>query len=221
MSALPAPPALRNRRGEWARDLLLVLSCAVLLGGVLAAPALGLSSGNPGDDLTRNTVRVALVYYLFGAGMMLLLRPEEWRADTGRGRMARWGWTLAWACFLVHLAMAFHHYHHWSHAEAVAHVQRASGFGPGIFLSHIFTLVWTTDVAWWWLAPASYAARPRWIDLALHGFMVFMTFNATVVYETGPIRWAGLAMFVALAGVLAVRWRTRCRRPAPFPGVVS
>jgi hypothetical protein len=210
MSALPAPPARPL-------DLLLLSSGAALLGGVLVAPALGLCSADPGDDLTRNAVRVALLYYALAAGLMLLLRPDEWRAQ--RGRVARWCWTLAWVSYLVHLAMAFHHYHHGSHAEAVAHVQQRSGFGPGIFLSHLFTLVWTLDVAWWWLWPARYARRPRWVDACLHGFMAFITFNATVVYETGLIRWAGLAMFAGLAALLALR----LRRPHPetLPGVVS
>ena len=40
----------------------------------------------------------------------------------------------------------------------------------------------------------------------LHGFMAFMVFNATVVYETGSIRWAGAVGFVVL-GALIVRRR--------------
>src|SRR5262249_2105434 len=115
------------------------------------------------------------------------------------GRAARLCWLLAWLAYVVHLGMAFHHYHGWSHADAVAHVEARTGFGPGIWFSHLFTLAWTADVAWWWLRPLSYASRPRAIDWALHGFMAFMWFNGTVVYETGLIRWAGLAVFAALA----------------------
>ena len=61
-------------------------------------------------------------------------------------------------------------------------------------------------IAWWWLAPASYAARPARVDRVLHGFMVFVVFNATVVYESGFIRWAGLALTEALARL----WLLRC-----------
>jgi hypothetical protein len=45
--------------------------------------------------------------------------------------------------------------------------------------------------------------------------MAFVVFNATVVYEAGFIRWAGLA----LAEVLARLWalRAACRRAGPAP----
>src|SRR5262249_3179915 len=108
-------------------------------------------------------------------------------------------WSLAWLTYVIHLGMAFHHYHGWSHADAVAHVERRSGFGLGIWFSHLFTLAWTADVAWWWLRPARYAARPQWAGWLLYGYMAFITFTGPVVYEAGLIRWAGLAFFAALA----------------------
>jgi hypothetical protein len=184
-------------------DVGVVAAWAALLAGTLALPDL---TGSPtrGDDLTRGTVRLALACYAAAAVLMLRLRPEEWPA-AGRGRLARWCWTLGWLAYLVHLGMAFHHYHGWSHAHAVEHTRQVSGVGEGIYLSHLFTLAWTVDVAWWWLGPRRYAGRPRWVGYALHSFMVFIIFNATVVYESGLIRWAGLAMFALLAGV----WLTR------------
>ena len=100
--------------------------------------------------------------------------------------------------------MAFHFYHHWSHAAAVRHVHERSGFGEGIYVSHAFTLLWTLDVAFWWLPAMSYAVRSPWIDWSLHGFMAFIVFNSTVVYEQGFIRWAGVILFVVL-GVLWLR----------------
>jgi hypothetical protein len=134
---------------------------------------------------------------------MLFLDRQGWAAATIRGRLARWCWTWAWVAYVVHLGMAFHYFHGWSHAEAVEHVRRVSGFGPGIYFSHLFTLVWTVDVAAWWLWPARYADRNPWFDRLLHGFMLFMIFNGTIVYETGFIRWAGSVLFVVL-GVLWV-----------------
>src|SRR5439155_22353494 len=126
--------------------------------------------------LTRDTVRVSLAYYAAAAWLMLGLWPADWRAESSRGALARWCWTLAWAAYLVHLWVAFQIYHHGSHAEAVAHTEVRSGFGPGIYVSHLFTLLWTLDVAWWWLRPAAYAARPVWIDRLLQGFMVCIIF---------------------------------------------
>jgi hypothetical protein len=50
----------------------------------------------------------------------------------------------------------------------------------------------------------------RW---ALHAFMAFMIFNGTVIFETGWIRWAGAALFVALGTLWLGRalefWKSR------------
>jgi hypothetical protein len=86
----------------------------------------------------------------------------------------------------------------------VAHVEAVSGFGPGLFVSYAFTLLWLADALWWWIDRPRYDARPVWLDWAVHGFMAFMVFNGTVVYETGFIRWAGCLLFAVLT-LLAVR----------------
>jgi hypothetical protein len=176
-----------NRRWETK----LVAAWLILLAGIIAWPYLT-NSTTLGDDLTRFTVRVALAYYTLAAARMLLGKWDQ---------LTRLLWTLAWASYLIHLAMAFHHYHHWSHADATAHTEEVSGFGPGIYFSHLFTLLWTMDVAYWWSRPTRYAARAGWIGWALHGFMAFIIFNATIVYETGTIRYAGLAMFLGLGAI--------------------
>lgn len=181
-------------------DVLTVTVWIVLLTITLSVPNL-VDSPTLGDDLTRYTVRLSLLYYAIAATLMLLLQPDEWPATQGRGRLARWCWTLAWLTYLVHLAMAFHHYHHWSHADAMEHTRQVSGAGEGIFMSHLFTVVWTLDVLTWWLRPARYALRSPWIGRLLHAFMLFIIFNATVVYETGLIRWCGLLLFAELAAV--------------------
>jgi hypothetical protein len=182
--------------------LALILSWLALLAGIFAWPFLT-GSATTGDDLTRRTVWVALAYYAAAAAWMTwTLRLADWRAETWRGRFTRWCWTLAWAAFVIHVGVAFHFYHHWSHAAAVDHVRERSGVGEGVFVSYLFTLAWTADVAWWWARPESYARRPKWVGRALHLFMFMMIFFATVVYEDGPIRWAG----IALCGGLALRW---------------
>jgi hypothetical protein len=181
-------------------DVAMIVSWLVLLGATVSLPYL-LQSPTLGDDLTRYTVRLALLYYAVAATLMLLLHRDEWLAGTGRGRLARWCWTLAWSSYLVHLAMAFHHYHHWSHADAVEHTRAVAGVGEGIYCSHLFTLLWTADVAWWWLWPRRYAARSPWTDRVLHAFMAFIIFNGMVVYEAGLIRWCGVTLFAGLAVV--------------------
>jgi hypothetical protein len=74
-------------------------------------------------------------------------------------------------------------------------------------------VVWTADAAWWWLDWPRYESRPVWLDRTLHGFLAFVVFNGTVVYETGFIRWAGVIVFVVLAGLLLSRGRSVVPRP--------
>jgi hypothetical protein len=176
-----------------------------LFAAALCLPGLA-GTADPGDALTRNTVRVALVYYAAAAALMLRLQPAEWAANSWRGRLARCCWTLAWAAYVVHVALAFHYFDHWSHVHAVARTHQRTGFGEGIYVSHLFTLLWTADVVCWWLWPAGHADRPAWVHRGLHAFMAFVVFNATVVFEEGPIRWAGVLLFVGLAAVWLL-WR--------------
>jgi hypothetical protein len=179
---------------------------AIALGATLLAATLALSAAfgsDVGDALTRNTVRLSLAWYAAAVGLMLFLEPADWPVGTTRGWAARWCWTWGLICFLVHLAMAFHYFHHWSHADAFERTRQVSGVGEGIYVSYLFTLLWCADVAYWWLAPQRYAARSAWIDRTLHAFMLFIVLNGTVVFESGPIRWAGLLGLAALA----VAWR--------------
>src|SRR5436853_3325012 len=151
---------------------------------VLAAPAAGtrwhswrlvpvLTPPPLGEEAVRETIRVGLVCYA-GAVVLMLLEP-------GRERLARRLWTVAWAVYVIHVGLAFHYYHGWSHADAVAHTQAVAGWGGGIYVSYAFTLVWGLDVAWWWLAPAARARRPAWLGGLLHGFLAFILFNGAVV----------------------------------------
>lgn len=167
-----------------------------------------------GDDPTRNTVRIALAYYAVAMWFILRLRIEEWQNGAPIVRLARWCWTLAWAAFVIHVGAAFHFHHHWSHLEAVQHVRDRSGVGEGIFASYAFTVAWMIDVAWWWLRPESFGRRPIWISRVLYGFMLAMVFTATVVYEEGPIRWAGAVICL----VLTIGWRSGQVRPQADDG---
>jgi hypothetical protein len=177
------------------------------IGGLVALVVVLAASNAPGptrgETLTRNTIRLSLVWYAVGLVLMMHLGRNDWRCATVLGRVARWCWTWGIATFLVHLAMAFHFYHGWSHAHAFEQTRQASGVGEGLYVSYLFTLLWIIDALWWRVRPDAYAARPTRIDIALHAFMLFIVFNGMIVFESGAIRWAGVAMFVALA----IAWR--------------
>ena len=76
--------------------------------------------------------------------------------------------------FLIHVALAFHLVHHWSHQHAWDHTQQISGYGDGLYLNYAVVVVWTLDVMWWWLRPGSYLQRPRWLVWAVHGLLLFV-----------------------------------------------
>jgi hypothetical protein len=170
-------------------SVLLVAGGAILVAAALLSPS-WISTADPADLVTRQTARVAVLFWGIAAAAI---------AGRIRRRDARLAWTLGCIAYLVHVATAFDQVHRWSHAAAFEHVQSVSGFGPGIFVSYFFSLLWLIDVVWWWFDADGYEGRSKWLDRGLHGFMAFVVFNGTVVYETGFIRWAGLALFAILA----------------------
>jgi hypothetical protein len=151
------------------------------------------------DDPVRITIWLALL--LYGAALTSVQR-----------RKRRWLWTLACSCYLLHVIAAFHFVHHWSHADAMEHTERVGGFGEGIFVNHLFTLLWTADVISWWLRPGWHEHRARWIDVSLHGFMLFVIFFAAVWFVDWPMRWMGIGLFVWLGCWWVVQRRKRQSR---------
>ena len=86
--------------------------------------------------------------------------------------------------------------------------------GGGLYVNYVFTLVWIGDVLWWWaeawrnpqpLSPRAATIR-RWTKGAIHAFLGFIAFNATVVFATGFSRWFGIAACVLLALVAGCQW---------------
>ena len=166
--------------------------------------------------MTRWTVRAALALYVVTLALRL--------AAPRRRGLARAAWTAGCLLFLAHVAAAFHYFHDWSHGDAYRETARQTGemvgtyWGGGLYLNYLFTLAWAADVAyWWWRGSEGYAARPRWIDQVLHGFMAFMAFNAVVVFESGVVRAAGVTAAILLAVLTfhRLRWpRTATERSA-------
>lgn len=164
------------------------------LAALVAVEALRAGAEARGGVLIRGTAYVALAYW--AVAVELIVVPQ---------RFARIVWTLACGTYLVHVAMAFEHAHHWSHDDAFRHVEAVSRFGYGIFVSYLFTLVWLADVVWWWASRTTYQRRPRWLGMSIHGFMSFVIFNATVVFADGWVRWISVAAFALLAIAYATR----------------
>ena len=152
-----------------------------------------------GTLLTIWTIRLSLAAYALWLGMWLLgSRPST----------ARWLYTVACGLFLIHVACAFHFYHHWSHQAALDDTARQTEqmlgvpFGEGIYFSYLFLLLWVTDVARLWLWPRH---RLPWITAGLQLYLAFIALNGAIVFEGGVTRWVGIPAAIVL-GSLAV-WR--------------
>ena len=176
----------------------------LLLAVCFAVPVIA-GSGDPGDAFTRNTARLTVACYGLAVLQMTQMRGDERRAVGIRGRTARWCWTLGVVTFFIHVATAYHFIHHWSQEDAIRHTREVSGVGEGVYVSLAFGWLWLLDAVWWQWRPQYYAIRPRWIGDLLHAFLAFIVFNGTVVYEQGPIRWAGAALFLLLGALLLSR----------------
>src|ERR1044071_712787 len=152
-----------------------------------------------GEFLTRSTIWISILAYAIGSA---------WFATTHRqsDRWARLAWTTGCAALVAHFICAFHFYHAWSHASAYVETARqtaavvAINWGGGLFINYAVALLWTIDVTWWWFAGlSSYRRRPWLLTLIWHGFLIFIIFNATVVFKEGLTRWIGLLVCLSLS----------------------
>ena len=72
-------------------------------------------------------------------------------------------------------------------------------WGGGLYVNYALTAFWVADVCYWWgRGLEAYRRRPWPLVIAWHAFLLFIVFNATVVFASGFVRWADLGLCVAL-----------------------
>lgn len=148
-----------------------------------------------------------LIHATAGASFVPYALALAWRLRHGPARLLlNITWTAAFVLMLVHVLLAFHFAHHWSHRSAYEETARQTAeafglhWGGGVFANYALLLVWAIEVARWWRGGFSKAAQ--W-------FLAFMWFNGAVVFGHGFIRWFGVVAFVALAAVaITARMKT-------------
>jgi hypothetical protein len=111
-------------------------------------------------------------------------------------------WALGCVLCLLHLALAFHLGHGWSHEAAWEHTRQAGGFGDGIYANYAFAVAWVVDAIWLCVAYDSYFARSRWLHWTIHGFIAFIAINAAVVFGS----WAARKSFAKFFALVAFFW---------------
>jgi len=155
----------------------------------------------------------ALVFDTVAGATLTWAAAEYWRlfVRSGSDSVPRTLWTLGAVLMVVHSAAAFGVFHGWSHAAAMVATARQTEtmtglpWGGGLFVNYAFLTVWIADVAWWWVSPRSFRARPGIINSALRAFFLFMFLNGAVIFADGLMRALGM---VAVAVVLIAWYRS-------------
>jgi hypothetical protein len=159
-----------------------------------------------GEFLTRITIWFTLAAYVLGTAYFIANSKRRWESA------ARLLWTAGCLSLFVHVAFALHYYHGWSQDSVYRETARQTAevfgidWGGGMFVNYAVMLTWAADVIWWWTAPESFRRRPMLLTVAWHIFLLFIFFNATVVFVNGPLRWLGMAF---CAGLAALCWFRR------------
>jgi len=150
-----------------------------------------------GELLLRGTIWLSLAAWVVA----------EWRRGRGDARAGRSAWALGALAALAHAVAAFHFRHGWSHQAALAETARQTAavtgldWGGGLIVNYVFLGLWASDAAWWWMSAPTFARRPKALDRAVRGFVLFMFVNGAAVFVVGPLRAVG--SLAAVAVVLA------------------
>ena len=188
------------------------MASVVLLWLAAIAACLTFANADPIPSLAHPAVttsaQATVAFWFAAAALMLILRPEEWIARSGRMELTRLIWTLGLAMYVAHMLFAVGMAHGWSHDAAMQHVANRGGSGAMIASNYMFAIVWAGDAVWWWLNSSAYASRPSWIRLCVHGFMTFITFNATVGFGPMPVAIVSAVGFLMLAAMVWI-WKSR------------
>lgn len=152
---------------------------------------------NSGEFLTHSTIWISIFAYAVGCLVFATARDRD--------RWVRLAWTIGCAALVAHFISAFQFYHSWSQSSAYHETARQTAevvginWGGGLFINYAVAILWTSDIAWWWFAGVkSYRRRPWLLTMLWHGFLVFIIFNATVVFKAGLTRWIGLLVCLSL-----------------------
>jgi hypothetical protein len=171
-----------------------------------------------GEFLTRSTIWISIAAYTIGCVVFATARRQP-----DNDRRVRLAWTIACAALVVHFICAFNFYHGWSQESAYLETARqtaavfAINWGGGLFINYAVATIWIADVAWWWFAGiSSYRRRPWMLTLIWHSFLIFIIFNATVVFKDGLARWIGLLVSLTLCLSWALSSRQRPTVPTLF-----
>lgn len=154
------------------------------------------------------TIRGALICMFFCFAIRLSKRTLDGTALD----LVKSTWLIGSLLSLLHAlaTMGFHHQfqHDLALEDTARQTELAIGIpvGIGIYFNYLFVAVWLVDAMWLNGFQKSYLERSRFISFVVNGFLAFIAINGAIVFESGPVRWIGLAAFLILA---AIAWSKR------------
>jgi hypothetical protein len=157
----------------------------------------------PGPLLTRWTIRLALLCYVVYVANQLA-------GNRRQAPICKLVWTLGCVLFTIHVACAFHFYHHWSHAAAWQNTAERTAemlgraFGDGIYFSYAFLVLWWIDVLWLLLESASSKPAARASDFA--AFKSASVAESNVPPSTAPCSATNVPA-ISAGGKVMPAWR--------------
>ena len=148
---------------------------------------------------------------------MVLFAAAFFLGRSSRERqIGRTVWTHAWCWLVIHVVCAFHFYHGWNHEVALADTARRTAerigwaFAGGLYFNYVFLALWGFEICWWWIAPSTYSKRSPLITRSIQGFLIFIVFQATVVFAHGPTQWISALLFLLMgANAMRIWWRRK------------
>lgn len=140
---------------------------------------------------------------LFGAAWLLPLFSRRTKRSGGPQRVANVSYAGGAIVMAVHIVLAYGISHQWSHQAALADTAASTravlgvGFAYGLYANFIFEAVYLIDAGWRWRVAAPEHRKPKWLSRSIDGFLVAIVFFATVVFESGAVRYVALTAFAA------------------------
>ncbi len=153
-----------------------------------------------GESVMLWSIRIAVLLYLLRVALVLRNRHRT-RVPSSR---ECWLWTIGCFSYVIHVILAFHFVHDWSHDQAWQHTavetDRMTGIGrgEGLWVNYLFTVVWLADVLRLWTANRRGRAMNRKLSLLVHAFFGFIVFNATVVFGAAIYRYLAIPVAIGL-----------------------
>ena len=169
--------------------------------------------------LTVWSIRLALLLFSLAVIARLCRVGRKVSENGGGWKEIRAIWVTGCLLAVVHVLAVFGYVMNWSHQAAIEDTTQRTrqliglSFGGGVYFNYAFLLIWICDAMWWCRWPDHYLRRSLSWDVLVIGYLWFIAFNSAVVFESGVIRWLGLAASVAIAAagcrVLVARKRLR------------